>query len=233
MAAKRRQWGYAVWVVAGGVIGVPEIVAAADRDALPFTTISEMIGHLERRHPWFELVVVAAIVLAVYSVLRVPPQPDRAEAGPTRTAGGRLTLRDPGPDASNEAFDEDEAPRLFALSAFGACAVVGFGTWAAVQWWDDERHFQPAYVLYGSLALFWLVIPSLVALVAARDVPFPTLVHSVKDLQGWLRRRWPGTVGPLLAFLVGYVVLAGLVILLLHLALYPYPDVTRILNPNG
>jgi hypothetical protein len=29
------------------------------------------------------------------------------------------------------------------------------------------------------------------------------------------------------------VIVAGLVILLLHLAFYPYPGITHIINPNG
>jgi hypothetical protein len=34
-------------------------------------------------------------------------------------------------------------------------------------------------------------------------------------------------------WLVSYLIVAWLVILLLHLTLYPYPNITRILNPNG
>jgi hypothetical protein len=115
------------------------------------------------------------------------------------------------------------------VAALLACAGVAAGTWAAVEWSHDASHYHPAYVLYGSLALLWLVVPSVLALVAAKDVPFPTLVHSVRDLEGWLRGR--GVLGPPLAFLVGYLIVAGLAILLLHLTLYPYPDITKILNP--
>ena len=61
----RRRWGYVVWAVGGAVIGIPEIWAAIDKDDLPFTTISELVGHLERHHTWIELVVVALIALAV------------------------------------------------------------------------------------------------------------------------------------------------------------------------
>ena len=70
------------------------------------------------------------------------------------------------------------------------------------------------------------------ALFLAQDMPFPPLVRSVQNLEEWLRARKP-PLGPALAWLVGYVILAGLVILLLHLTLYPYPDVTKVLNPRG
>jgi hypothetical protein len=56
-------------------------------------------------------------------------------------------------------------------------------------------------------------------------------VHNLTDWLG--SRRCPWTLGPGLAWAVGYVLLAGLVILLLHLTLYPYPSITKILNPNA
>jgi hypothetical protein len=39
--------------------------------------------------------------------------------------------------------------------------------------------------------------------------------------------------GPALAWLVSYLILTALVILLLHLTLYPFPSITKILNPHG
>lgn len=231
MAAKRR-WGYLVWVIAGIVIVVPEITAAWDGDLLPFTTISGMVGHLERHHNGVELLVVSAIVFVVFSTIRVPPQ-SRISTQPRRTPGGRLTLRAPSrvPPA---AFDDEEAPRWFAVAAVGSLVVVAVGTWAASQWWDDAHNYQPAYVLYGSLALLWLIVPSILAVALATDLPFPTLFRSVKNLEAWLgSRSWPLSLGPALGWLVAYLILAGLVILLLHLTLYPYPDITHIINPNG
>ena len=67
-----------------------------------------------------------------------------------------------------------------------------------------------------------------------REVPFPTLYRTVRNLEQWLgRKRWRWNLGPLLAWFTTYVILAGLVILLIHLTLYPYPDITHILNPKG
>ena len=100
--------------------------------------------------------------------------------------------------------------------------------------WDDKRHFHPSYVLYGLLFLFWLVIPSLVVFFGGREVPFPTLYRTVRNLEEWLEQlRLPWNLGPLLAWLATYVILTGLVILLIHLTLYPYPNITHILNPKG
>jgi hypothetical protein len=84
------------------------------------------------------------------------------------------------------------------------------------------------------LALLWLIIPGLVAFAFGADVSFPTLFRSVRNLERWLQQRsWPLALGPLLGWLVAYVIAAGVVILLLHLTLYPYPDITRIINPKG
>jgi hypothetical protein len=250
----RRRWGYLLWGIAGAVIGIPEITAAVDNGALPFTTISGMTGHLERHHSWVELVVVAAIVFAVFSVRRVPPHmtsgaqigeadategfAERPSSGthqpraPLRTPAGRLTLRRV--SETKEMWDDGPASALFGLAALASLAAIAVGTWAATRWWDDAHHYQPAYVLYGSLGLCWLVVPSILAFVRGLDMPFPTLFRTVWNLEEWLRsRKWRDNAGPILALGVSYVIFAGLTILLLHLTLYPYPDITKILNPNG
>jgi membrane protein implicated in regulation of membrane protease activity len=242
----RRRWGYFVWLVAGAVIAVPEIAAAIDRHHrwLQFTTISEMVGHLERHHTWVELLVVAAIVFAAFSVVKLSPRTESGTEGPVddpdkaqRTAGGRLTVVPSAVTTQPEHFDDQGAPVLFAVASAVSLAAIALGTLAAVEWWQDERHFHPSYVLYGSLALLWVVIPSLYAFFSGNDTPFPTLFRSVVNLEEWLRSRtWmlgKLALGPVLGWIVVYVIAAGLVILLLHLTLYPYPDITKILNPRG
>jgi hypothetical protein len=231
--ARKGSWGYFVWVVAGIVIVIPELIAAAAGNVLPFTTISAMVGHLERHHPWVELVVVAAIVLAVFAMMRAKDGRDGGKSPePPRRPSGRLTVREPR-QVSDEDYNKEEAPGWFAVAAFPTLLGIAAATWAASWWWDDGSHYPPAYVLYGLLALIWLVVPTVVALVW-KDPPFPTLFRSVRSLEESLRNRaWPHSLGPVAAWLVGYVLLAGLVILLLHLALYPYPDITHILNPGG
>jgi hypothetical protein len=234
----RRRWGYLLWGIAGAVIAVPELTAAVDDEkALPFTTISAMVGHLERHHTWVELVVVAAIVFAVYATVRVHPDtqaPDGGGARAARTPGGRLAV-EPKPAPPRSRWEDQAAPGLFAAGALVSFAGIAVATWAASEWWDDSSHYRPAYVLYGLVGLLWIVVPSVVAFVFKTDVPFPTLFRTVRNLEDWLQAHedWPWRLGPVLAWLVGYVVVAGLAILMLHLTLYPYPDITRILNPHG
>src|SRR5438309_9260919 len=90
-ALTKRRWGYVVWAVALGFVFVPEILAAIPltESQLPFPTISRMTGHLEYEHAEWEIAPTLLIVIAVYSLLRVPPH----RPSPHRTPGGRLTFR--------------------------------------------------------------------------------------------------------------------------------------------
>jgi len=225
----RRTWGYLLWGIAGLVIAIPEITAAVAgrNNVLPFTTISAMTGHLERHHTWVELIVVAAIVYGVLSSFREAPGADAAG----KTRAGRLTVRPAAVGEHRQRFGVDTAPVWFAVAAIGSFVLITLATLAASAWWDDKQHYRPGYVLYGLIGLLWLVVPGLIAFFAGMDVPFPTMFQTVRNLEESLRRR--GRFGPFLAWLVNYVIAAGLAILLLHLTLYPYPDITHILNPKG
>ncbi len=236
----KRRWGYIVWGVASLVIAVPEITAAVDRQALPFTTISEMVGHLERYHNWVELLVVGLIVFTIFSVVKVSPRSRSGGARrpgdtqPLRTPGGRLTLRTSASTTPGDDFDDEATPLLFALAALLSSILVAISAWATSQWWDDARDFHTSFVLYGLLGLLWFAVPSILAFARASDVPFPTLFRTVVNLEEWLQSRtWPRSLGPTLGWLVAFVVLWGLVVLMLHLTFYPYPDITHIVDPNG
>jgi hypothetical protein len=70
------------------------------------------------------------------------------------------------------------------------------------------------YVLYALLGVLGMVIPNALAYWKKRDVPFTTLFFTVRTLERRLH-------------LVSFIVSAGLAILLIHLALYPWPDLAR------
>lgn len=236
----KRRWGYLVWVVGASVILVPELIAAFGAGWLPFTTISKMTGHLERRHNVLELVVVALLVWVIYSTIRVPP---RSRSGkvkataaphPARTTGGRLTARALTPKATQH-FDDEDAPPIFWIAAAVALAAIALASLATAIWWDDGKpHYHVGYVLYGLLGLLWIVVPSVLAVGLGQDVPFPTFFRTVANFEDWLAARtWRRSLGPALAWLTSYLILTALVILLLHLTLYPFPNITKILNPHG
>jgi hypothetical protein len=73
---------------------------------------------------------------------------------------------------------------------------------------------QLGYAIYGTLFVLGVVVPSVLAYAFGRDVPFPTLFRTV----ALLRRR---------AHWVAVVIVAGLTVLAVHLALYPWPDIRR------
>jgi hypothetical protein len=236
-ARRKGTWGYFVWIGAACVIVIPELLAAFNV-GLPFTTISTMTGHLERHYDWVELIVVAIIVFVVFSLLKLSPRntTKRNPNEPQRMASGRLTANPEPPMMAKNAgkYDEETAPAWFIIAALVSSLAIAVATWATDYWFDDGSRFRSAYVLYGLLALGWLIVPTLIVFFTKADAPFPTLFRTVESLQEWLeKRRWPMSLGPSLAWAVGYVVVTGLVILLLHLALYPYPNITKILNPNG
>jgi hypothetical protein len=235
----KRWWGYFVWIGAALMVAVPEITAASfSRDTLGFITISETVGHLERYHNWIELGVIGVIVAAVVSLVRIPPRQSGAQktaAGAARTPGGRITFHStPGTTKHPSTWDEEAAPWIFLAAAIVAAGLVAFGGWATAEWWDDARRFHVSFVIYVSLATLWFVIPGLLAVFAGEDVPFPTMFRTVHDLEDWLKgRSWRWMLGPKLAWLVTPVIFWGLVVLLIHLTLYPYPNITDVLNPNG
>lgn len=222
---RREAWGYGVWFVFAGLVLVPEFWAAFWKDSAPFPTISGTVGALEYDHPILALVVAGVIVLCAYSSFRYPSVrtgvlPPKGESNvwigedtllPYRTpVGGRFTR-------STTPVREIPA-RLYFL--FALVVIVGFTTWAAVTS-DVDGEYRVGQTLYGLTALFWAVIPSMLAWPKrfAADVPFPTLFSTVRSLERRLR-------------IVAYAVAAGLVILLIHLVLYPWPstipDISRL-----
>jgi hypothetical protein len=66
--------------------------------------------------------------------------------------------------------------------------------------------------MYGLIALFWMVIPAAYAYFGGKDVPFPTLFATIQALEQRVR-------------VVAIVFAAGITVLMIHLALYPWPAV--------
>ena len=70
------------------------------------------------------------------------------------------------------------------------------------------------YVIYGLFAIFFMIIPNIMAFRFAIQVPFPSLVRTAADIES----RWrPAAM----------IIVAGLVILMIHLAFAPWPDMFR------
>ena len=197
--------GYELWAAVGAVIAIPEIWAAVARP--PWPTISGTVGHLETRWNFVAVIVVAVLVVVAANAVRirmtdtetVVRQVDGQQLG--RTPGGRLT---PYPDRRGE------LPALGYFLVFVACVVIGSFIGATL----SDNKWILGYVIYGLIATLCVIVPSILALTPARNAPFTGAFVTLADLQRRLH-------------FVAVVLLAGLVILLIHLAFYPWPDVFR------
>lgn len=220
--SRREAWGYGVWLFFGLLVLVPEIWAAKWTDSAPFPTISGTVGALEYDRPWLALVVAGLIVLCLYSSVRyqktetgVLPKLGRTGApiGQTYRGDQALPYRTPGGGRftrSTTPVREVRAVTYFICALF----IIGVFTAIAAIKTDINDEYRVGQTLYGLTALFWVLIPSLLAWPKhkAVDVPFPTLFSTIRSLERRLR-------------IVALLVAAGLVILLLHLVLYPWPSI--------
>ena len=193
----RERWGYAVWGSVALVIAIPEVIAAAWNKAT-WPTISGTIGHLEEIWSPTAIIVVAGIVVIAVQAAKA-----------MRTDGVR-TVRGPAPAPTPP--QSRRAEILYGVFAF--LGVLGPAVVALVLRSDTSRHTKwiLGYVVYGLVAVVCIGFPSALAYWGGKDVPFPGLFRTLADLE----RRWHWAA---------IIVLAGLAVLLIHLALYPWPDV--------
>ena len=229
---------------------------------LPFPTISRMTGHLEYEHAEWEIFPTMLSVFVLYSLWRVPPTKTsggctaeeiaarraRGDTRPHRTPGGRLTFQ-AAPEKA--AVFDDEAIRdvIFALRALATAVTITVITLWAFHHWPNEYvslpdgnrkklpNYQVAYFLYGSIGFFWLLLPSITAFVKGKDAEFPSLFRTIANLEEWIGK--PRThplsdrIGKAIAWLFSFLLVWGMVFLMLHLTLYPFPNITHILNHGG
>lgn len=201
----REIWGYGLWLFVGLVFGIPESWAGLATP--PWPALSDTIAHLESRWHPVAVIIVALIVFVVFQVVKYPPghtgefrrRPGEPWRG--RTEGGRL-IRRPG--------EPSVVPVLLYFPA--ALAVMTVGSIIAAVTSSDT--FVLGYVIYGLFAMFLGVIPNALAYWFAREVPFPTLARTIANLE----RRWRP---------VAMIIVAGLVILMLHLVFFPWPDLFK------
>ncbi len=160
-----------------------------------FPTISGTVGDLEYRMPWVAVVVVAVIACAVYGAIRFGPEAKGEEDGEEQE------------NQTPTILGEVTAGFYFFLSII---AIAGGTAIAAVVTGGFDR-FAVGRTLYGLTALLWVAVPSLSAWLI-KWTPFPTLFAMVRNLE---RKFAP----------LAYLVVAGLAVLVVHLAFYPWPEV--------
>jgi hypothetical protein len=127
-----------------------------------------------------------------------------------RTPQGRLTKRDVPLDEVAAGFPTVLASRQWNVLPYFLVATVAVVATALIASVSDNR-FLVGYVLYSLIAFVWVIVPNVAAYWFKRDVPFTTLFFTIQCLGRRLQ-------------LVAAFVAALLVILLLHLAFYPWPS---------
>ena len=202
------KWGYGFWLFMGLVFGIPESWAGLANP--PWPSLSDTIAHLDALWPPTAVIVVAVIVIVAFYFVRVPvSQPGSlayAEGGPGRGTGAGVGRTYYG-RLSKAPADISPVPGL----AFVPLALAAIAVGSIIAAVTSGDFWVLGYVIYGLIAIFLVIIPSVLAYWFAREVPWPTLLATITSLE----RRWRPAAA---------VVLAGLVILLIQLAFPPWPD---------
>ncbi len=217
-------WGYLVWSIAFAAIAVPEIWAAAAGSNFIWPTISGTVGHLEDKWAIVALAPVALLAGAALALSRFQTAGVTIQANAealVRTPEGRLAKVgkvELGPDKPVPKIVLDPASALEGRTEWSvlpyvlvASAIVVICSLAAAA---GNNKWLTGYVLYSLIALFGIVIPNALAYWRKKDVPFTTLFFTVRSLERRLHA-------------VAIVIAAGLAVLLIHLAVYPWPDLAR------
>jgi hypothetical protein len=179
--------GYLFWGPVVAAILVTEALGAFFD--VPWPTISSTVGHLEDRWTIVAALVVGLIGATTYLAL----------VGSGKSPLGRSLVR-----------GEPKREVRFYTAWVPIAATILAGVVARSLTADK---LQVGYAIYGTLAAFGLVIPSLLIVFRA-EVQFPTLFFTVRKLEK--RFHWVATL-----------LVASLAILVIHLALYPWPDITK------
>jgi hypothetical protein len=197
--------GYLFWGITAGAILVTEALGAASgwlenklHVHIPWPTISSTVGHLEDRWSIVGAVVVGVIAaIAFYALSR--KEENTSQGRTTRHAETR-TVR----------FYNW---RLSIVPAVIAGAITYLVQRGGAPEDANHRKFVLGCVIYATFAFYGVILPSLLIRVGL-EVQFPTLVYTVWHLRA--HRPW-----------IAAILVAALSILVIHLALYPWPDITR------
>jgi hypothetical protein len=205
---RRTLWGYFFWGLMGLVILVPELFAAIRPKDVPWPTISGTVGYLEYWHEWVSLIVVGVIAWWALHVVQFGPQ-KVGVLSEDQTNPGRSYRRTPhGRSTRAKALRGEFRARVYIPLALAGVLLAA----VSVQVKRPEDEYLLGEVLYSAIALFWIVIPGVAAYFWGKEVPFPTLFTTFRHLASLDRLK-------LLAGLIA----GGILVLLIHLALYPWP----------
>ena len=211
-AREKRFWGYFFWGFMGLVIAVPELSAAFLKEYVPWPTISGTIGYLEYWHPWVALIVVGAIVWWALHVVEFGPEKRPVLGIDIDENPEKRYVNMPGGWSTRAVQITPSTNRfgvVYMLIAAIAVIVPSFVVALAIRP-DDE--YLLGEVLYSAILIFWILIPLYLGY-KGKDVPWPTLFETFRAYAHLERFK-----------IVATVIAGGILVLLIHLVLYPWPS---------
>jgi hypothetical protein len=194
----REKRGYWFWGPVALVIFVTEVLGMGKFETFDkWPTISTTIGDLQDRNSLWGLPVVALVTLAAFYAIAYERPADDAERDEFKLLDRQFATR--------------HLELRYTASFVLICTLLSVVV--ALSFFTEK--IERGWIIYGTLAIVAIVIPLVLALLPSpRDVAFPNLFYTFACLRG----RWRAATA---------VVVAGLAILVLHLALYPWPDLAR------
>jgi hypothetical protein len=200
--------GYIFWGPVAFVIAFFEIGAATAKwwkEGEPdWPTISATVGHLETVYHVSGVFVVGVIAMAGFYAL--------TWGATAPTAAGAA-------DAESAKTGEVNWREFLGVGTYGILAVwiLTSLTFVALTVFvtvgpPETTVFRVGYALYGSLLVWGIIVPLFLQRFARGTVRFPNLFQTIKFLREHFRT-------------LAVIVVAGLSVLVIHLALYPWPDV--------
>jgi hypothetical protein len=199
-------WGSTAVVILGmELLGVGKVQKWLDERldiTIPWPTISTTVGHLAER--WsIVYVAVVGVIAAVGFYGLAYPQDRQTDRGRTKRSGSEPT------------------PLPLYNSLTGLLIAVAAALGALVLFDGSDERILRGYFVWSVLAFYAVIIPSFLTVVLRKEAQFPTLFATFRSLRG---------VHPVVATVVGAALAAGLAILVFHLALYPWPNITNDSN---
>lgn len=201
--ARHARSGYLFWGPTAAAILVMELLGVGKVQgwldiSIPWPTISTTVGHLAER--WsIVYVAVVGMIAAIGFYGLAAPRAQQTDRGRTKRSGAEPT------------------PLPFYNALTGLFIAVAAALVAIVLFNGTDERIQRGYVIWGALAVYAVLLPSFLTLVLRKEAQFPTLFATFRTLRG---------VHPSVAAFLGAALSAGLAILIFHLALYPWPDIT-------
>jgi hypothetical protein len=204
--------GYLVWAIALWAFAIPELYGAFAGHNGRVPTLSNTVGNILYSANELSFDVVGVVVLGVMHAVRVqlPARQQVQDVPPDTPVGAHRKAVPRGRSGRLAPTDPQTVLPIVAWYYPVAGAIVVAAFLVPILTGASKQHVGEWG--YGALGVVLFLIPGVLAYRHARLVPFPTLFTTFLDLE----RR-----SPPLAIVVG----TGLVFLMIHLILYPFPAI--------